>query len=154
MLRVGSGMDVRAGLAGDERSAMPSIAAIVGLPHRDATKLRKAGIRTTEALLKRAASRAGRAELAQATGLDEAQLVEWLNLADLMRVDGVGSEYSDLLETVGVGTVKALRRRSSASLYKRLVAVNEQKKLVRRLPTLSMVEGWVDHARRIDPAVR
>ena len=133
---------------------MASIGAIKGMAPSSATKLRRAGLRTTEAFLKRAASRAGRAELAERTGLDEVQLLEWLNLADLMRIKGVGSEYSDLLEAVGVTTVRELRRRSPQALLKRMAVLNDNKRLVRRLPTLSMVEGWVAHARQTEPAVK
>ncbi|MGH8937150.1 MAG: DUF4332 domain-containing protein [Acidimicrobiia bacterium] len=133
---------------------MASIGAIKGMAPANATKLRRVGLRTTEAFLKRAATRSGRAELAERTGLDEVQLLEWLNLADLMRIKGVGSEYSDLLEAVGVATVRELRRRSPQSLLKKMAILNDNKRLVRRLPTLGMVEDWVVHARQTEPAVK
>ena len=84
---------------------MPSIDAIEGIGHRNATKLRKNRIRTTEALLKRGATRSGRREVSGATGFSEKQILEWVNRADLMRCKGVGSEYSDLLEAAGVDTI-------------------------------------------------
>ncbi len=133
---------------------MPSIDAIEGIGPRFATKLRKAGVRTTEALLKRGASKRGRTELATATGLSDGQILEWVNRADLMRVKGVGSEYSDLLEASGVDTVKELRRRNAASLTAKMVQVNDRKRLVRRLPTEGMVERWVEHAQTLEPAVK
>ncbi|MDP8958510.1 MAG: DUF4332 domain-containing protein [Actinomycetota bacterium] len=133
---------------------MPSIGAIEGMGPRNAARLRRAGIRTTEALLRRASTRGGRAELGEETGLYETQLLEWVNLADLMRISGVGSEYSDLLEAVGVSSVRELRRRSPQSLLKKMAAINEQKRLVRRLPTLRMVEGWVQQAKQTEPAVK
>jgi predicted flap endonuclease-1-like 5' DNA nuclease len=133
---------------------MPSIDAIEGIGPKIATKLRKAGIRTTEALLKRGATRKGRKDLAEATGLSDKQILEWVNRADLMRVKGIGSEYSDLLEAAGVDTVKELRRRNSATLTSKMAELNEKKKLVRRLPTEGMVERWVDHAKSLEPAVK
>ncbi|MDH3249397.1 MAG: DUF4332 domain-containing protein, partial [Acidimicrobiia bacterium] len=110
---------------------MPSIDAIEGIGTRSATKLRKAGIRTTEALLKRANSKKGRRALSQVTGLSEKQLLEWVNCADLMRCKGIGSEYSDLLEAAGVDTVKELRRRNPASLTATMSELNDKKRLVR-----------------------
>lgn len=133
---------------------MPTIDAIEGIGPKSATKLRKARVRTTEALLKRAATKAGRRELAEATGLTEAQLLEWVNRADLMRVKGIGSEYADILEAAGVDTVKELRRRSPAALTKKLSQINDQKKLVRRLPTEGMVERWIEHSAKLEPIVK
>jgi len=132
---------------------MASIDAIEGVGHKQATRLRKAGVRTTEALLRVAAARKGRRTLAETTGLSEKLLLEWVNRADLMRVKGVGEEYSDLLEAAGVDTVKELRRRNPENLLGAMVDVNAKKRLVRRLPTESMVERWVEHAKTIDPIV-
>lgn len=133
---------------------MPSIDAIEGIGQRNATKLRKAGIRTTEALLKRGSTRSERKGLAEQTGLSDKQILEWVNRADLMRCKGVGSEYSDLLEAAGVDTVKELRRRNAASLTVKMAALNESKRLVRRLPTEAMVSRWVEHAKTLDAVIK
>ena len=133
---------------------MASIDAIEGIGHASATKLRKARIRTTEALLKAGATRAGRKDVAASTGLSEQRILEWVNRADLMRVKGVGEEYSDLLESAGVDTVRELRRRNAANLLSTMIEVNAKKRLVRRLPTQTMVERWVDHAKQLDPVVK
>ena len=133
---------------------MPSIDAIEGLGHKSATKLRKSRIRTTEALLKRGATRKGRRDIAEQTGFTEKQVLEWVNRADLMRCKGVGSEYSDLLEAAGVDTIKELRRRNPASLATKMAELNETKRLVRRLPTEKMVTGWVESAKSIEPVVK
>jgi len=132
---------------------MASIDAIEGIGHRYATKLRKARVRTTEALLKQAATRRGRKELAEKTGLGDRQILEWVNRADLMRIKGVGEEYSDLLEASGVDTIKELRRRNAANLLTAMVEINKKKNLVRRLPTEAMVQRWVDNAKDLDPVV-
>ena len=133
---------------------MPSIDAIGGLGHVNATKLRKARVRTTEALLKKAATRTGRKSLATATGLDESLLLQLVNRADMMRVKGIGEEYSDLLEAAGVDTVKELKTRKAAALHARMVELNDQKHLVRRLPTEGMVAAWIAAALKVEPAVK
>lgn len=132
---------------------MPTIESIEGIGIRNATKLRKARVRTTEALLRRASTRKGRKDLAAATGLPEKMILSWVNRADLMRVKGVGEEYSDLLEHVGVDTVRELKGRKPANLHSTMVDVNQKKRLVRRLPTESMVEAWVAHAKRLKQVV-
>ena len=133
---------------------MATIADIGGLGPKNATKLRKAGVRTTEGLLKVASTSRDRKALSEATGLSTSHILEWVKRADLMRVRGVGSEYADLLETAGCDTVKELRRRNAANLSQAMVEINEAKRLVRRLPTEAMVQAWIDQAKDMEPAVK
>lgn len=132
---------------------MASIDAIEGMGHADATKLRKARVRTTEALLKTASGRTGRKQLSARTGIPEKQILQWVNRADLMRVKGIGSEYADLLEVAGVDTIKELRRRNPSNLLETLIVLNTRKRLVRRLPTEGMVSAWIEEAKAVDPVV-
>ncbi len=138
---------------------MASIETIEGVGPAYAKKLRAAGIRSCEALLKRGATKKGRDEVAAATGFSTGTILEWANRADLMRIKGVGSEYSDLLEAAGVDTVKELRNRNAANLTAKMVEVNDaavkktKKSIVRQLPAQSMVERWVDHAKTLPPVV-
>ena len=132
---------------------MASITA-VGLPPREATRLRKNGVRTTDGLLRVAASKSGRRKLAGRTKLPEREVLGWVNRADLMRVKGIGPEYCDLLEAAGVDTVKELRTRNSNNLLEAMSDLNARRRLVRRLPTLGMVNGWVSAAKDLHPMVR
>jgi predicted flap endonuclease-1-like 5' DNA nuclease len=127
---------------------------IAGIDTKDATKLRKAGIRTTESLLKKAGTKSGRDQLAGDMGFESEQILRWAQRADLMRVKGIGSEYALLLENCGVWTIKDLRRRNSAALTAKLVDTNGRKSMVRRLPTEAMVEAWIEAAAGLDPAVK
>ena len=133
---------------------MATIADIEGISPKNATKLRKAGVRTTEGLIRVASTAKDRKALSAVTGLPAGQILEWVNRADLMRVKGIGSEYADLLETAGCDTVKELRRRNAANLTEAMVAINEAKRLVRRLPTEAMVQAWIDQAKEMEPAVK
>lgn len=125
---------------------MPSIDVIVGLPHRSATKLRRVRVRTTEGLLLRAGTPEGRAELAEATGIAEEQLLAWCRLAELITVRGIGGEYAHLLTSVGVGTLGELAGSDPAELVGRLASRNGSARVVQRLPTPGMVAGWVASA--------
>lgn len=116
-------------------------------------KLIAAGVNKTSDLLDRGASAKGRTELAAATGLSKEQILKWVNMADLMRVKGVGEEYSELLEAAGVDTVKELRNRKAENLTEKMAEVNESRKLVRRAPNLSEVTRWVEFAKTLDPMV-
>ena len=126
---------------------------IEGIGPAYAEKLAGVGIKTVEALLDKGAGRKGREELAEQTGITEKLILEWVNLADLMRIKGVGEEYSDLLEEAGVDTVKELKNRNPENLYKAMVETNQEKKLVRRVPTLKEVQKWVAEAAQLEPRV-
>jgi predicted RecB family nuclease len=133
---------------------MARIDEIRTLEHRDATKLRKVGVRTTDSLLRRASTRPGRSLLSEETEISTADLLGLVNYADLMRVKGIGGEYAELLMMCGVNTVKELRRRNSLALTAKIQSVNDKKDLVRRLPTEAMVAGWIERATRLDPLVK
>ncbi|MEL7561607.1 DUF4332 domain-containing protein [Dehalogenimonas sp. 4OHTPN] len=132
---------------------MANIAKIEGIGTKYAEKLNMAGIKTVEALLEKGASRKGRKDLAEKAGISEALVLEWVNRADLFRVKGIGEEFSDLLEAAGVDTVKELALRKPDNLMLKLVEVNEQKKLVRRMPYPAAVADWVKQAKELPRVV-
>lgn len=132
---------------------MASIAAVTSMGQRNQTTMRKAGVRTTDALLKTAATRTGRRRLARETGLSETDILSWANCADLMRVPGVGPEYAELLGMAGVDTIRSLRRRNPDRLLEAMTELNLRRRLVRRLPTNGMVGDWVEGAKITEPLV-
>ncbi|MFO7743012.1 MAG: DUF4332 domain-containing protein, partial [Anaerolineae bacterium] len=109
----------------------------------------EAGIGSIEALLEKGATPEGRKELQESTGIGAEFILDWVNRADLMRIRGVGEEYSDLLEWAGVDTVVELAQRNPENLYQKLLEVNAEKKLVRRPPSSGMVEDWVRQAKAL-----
>ena len=132
---------------------MTKIADIEGIGEAYSKKLGLAGVTTTEGLLEKGKTPKGRKELAEKTGIGDALILKWVNRADLYRVKGIGSEYSDLLEAAGVDTVVELAQRKAENLHKKLVEVNEAKKLVNKLPGLSQVEGWAAEAKKLPRVV-
>jgi hypothetical protein len=115
----------------------------------EAETLKSAGIRTTEKLLEAAKSPKGRKLLAAKTRLDEKQLLSWANIADKLRIRGMGRGYAGLLCEVGVQTVKELRYRNPGKLAQSMAEANKRRKLVRFLPSEKLVRRWVEHARRL-----
>jgi len=126
---------------------MAKLSQVEGIGTSYAEKLMEVGIKTTSALLEKGATPKGRKELAEATGISGKLILKWVNHTDLFRVKGVGEEYADLLEVAGVDTVPELAQRNPQNLHQKLMEVNEEKKLVRRLPTQTAVEGWVEQAK-------
>ena len=125
---------------------MTKLEKVEGIGKVYSTKLRDAGIETTDALLKTGASPAGRKRVAEKTGITGKLILEWVNLADLFRIKGVSEEYADLLEEAGVDTVPELAQRNPENLYQKLKETNEAKHLVRRLPGKADVAKWVEQA--------
>ncbi|GAB1472251.1 hypothetical protein MASR2M66_31290 [Chloroflexota bacterium] len=128
---------------------MPTLIEIEGIGPARAAKLNKAGVRGTNGLLQMGATRKGRLELAKATGFDAKTILEWVNRADLFRVKGVGTQYSDLLEASGVDTAVELANRNPDALLATMAKVNEKKNLVNQLPGLSNVKEWIKNAKKL-----
>ena len=128
---------------------MTNLRKVEGIGEQSAQTLADAGIKTTEALLKKGADPQGRKAIAEATGLSPKLILGWVNRVDLFRIKGVGEEYADLLEVAGVDTVPELAQRNPGNLYQKMVEVNEEKKLVRQLPTEAKVKDWVAQAKEL-----
>ena len=114
-----------------------------------AGKLNSINIYTTSDLLEAGSTPLGRKELAEKTGISHELILEWINIADLFRIKGVGEEYSDLLEEAGVDTVVELAKRVPENLHAKMLEVDEKKKLVRRPPTLNEVKQWIEEAKKL-----
>ncbi|NND75148.1 MAG: DUF4332 domain-containing protein [Ilumatobacter sp.] len=128
---------------------MAKIIDIEGIGPAYAKKLATAGVTTTGRLLKLAADSAGRKDLAKTADVTTKQVLEWVNRADLMRIKGVGTQYSDLLEASGVDTVVELAQRNAQNLFVKMIDVNGAKKLVRQIPSAEQVEAWVAQAKKL-----
>ena len=131
------------------------IADIEGIGPNWAKKLGDAGVKTTDALLKNGGTKRARQALADKTGLAHTQILEWVNRADLYRIKGVGSEYSDLLERAGVDTVVELATRNAANLNKAIkdLVGKSGTKVVRRIPSEREITSWVTQAKKLPRAV-
>lgn len=125
------------------------IADIRGLDDDVRAKLVGLGIRNAEQLIARAGHAQGRVALAQELGVDRAQITEWVNRADLMRLKGVGRQYSNLLEDAGVDSCKELQHRIPTNLHTRLAEINAAQHVCERTPTLKQVEEWVAEAKEL-----
>ncbi|MEP3482533.1 MAG: DUF4332 domain-containing protein [Fuerstiella sp.] len=116
-------------------------------------KLLEAEITTTDQLLELCASAKGRKDVAAKTGLTASQLLKWADMADLMRLKGIGRQFGELLKAAGVDTVKELRTRVAANLAAKLKEVNEEKKLAKAIPGESKVQTWIDTAKETEPLI-
>ena len=127
---------------------------IEGIAATQAAKLAQAGVTTTDDLLQWGANKAGRKSLEDTTGISGKLILEWVNHVDLMRIGGVGSEYSDLLEAAGVDSPSELAQRNAASLaitFQEVVAARPG--VVRRIPSEAEVAGWIAESKTLTKVV-
>ena len=126
---------------------------IEGIGPAFAEKLRSADVSTIEGLLEKGATPEGRSALVEATGIDAARVLRWVNHADLIRVVGIGPEYAELLEAAGVDSVPELAQRNVENLVTALTETNDARNLVRRVPGASDVTDWIEQAKALPRVV-
>ena len=126
------------------------IAEIEGIGPVYSEKLKAAGINSVDNLLEKGASKTGRTSLSKETGSEEKLILKWTNHADLFRINGIGPQFSELLEEAGVDTVKELRTRNAENLYAKIKEVNDTKNLVRRLPSLDQITQMIEEAGKVE----
>jgi predicted flap endonuclease-1-like 5' DNA nuclease len=114
-----------------------------------APKLKSAGIRSTTTLLRRAATPKLRKELAQRTNIEAELILKWANIADLTRVNGVASDYAELLLAAGVNTARDLARRNAATLACRMAEANGGRHRVELLPQEKRITRWIKAAKAL-----
>ena len=130
-----------------------SIEEIEGIGKEYGEALRGVDIQTTEDLLRRCGDKNGREGVATEAGLSAKLLLEWANHADLMRINGVGGEYADLLEAAGVDTVKEFATRNAENLAEKMDEVNNERKRTDRVPNAPTLQKWIDEAAGLDPMI-
>ena len=130
-----------------------SITSIEGIGKTYTKKLREHGIGTTDKLLEEGKTKKGREAIAKEVGCTPTKVLEWVNRADLYRVDGVAEEISDLLEAAGVDSPSELKNRNAENLAKALKEYNDKKKIVRRCPGIKSVEKFIASAKTLDKVV-
>jgi len=132
---------------------MANILKVEGIGEAYGKKLVVVGIKTTGDLLAEGGTVKGRKAIAEKTGIGDGLILKWVNHVDLFRVKGVAGQYAELLEAAGVDTVAELAQRKPENLHPKLGETNAAKKLVRKLPALKQVEGWVAQAKALPRAV-
>jgi predicted flap endonuclease-1-like 5' DNA nuclease len=130
-----------------------TIYAIEGIGPSFTKKLAAVGISNTDHLLARCGDRKGRRAVSKESKIAEKKLLAWANMADLMRINGIGRQFAEILEVAGVDTVKELRNRNAANLHAKMVESNRRKKVARQLPSVAMLEGWIKQAKKMKPVI-
>jgi predicted flap endonuclease-1-like 5' DNA nuclease len=120
---------------------------VQGIGAQFGLQLMTSGVTTTQELLDKCGTVDKMRQLEAVTGISAKQLATWAHQADLMRVQGIGPEFGQLLERSGVESVGELAMRHPENITHLLARVNAEKKLTRAVPALKTVTGWVERAK-------
>jgi predicted flap endonuclease-1-like 5' DNA nuclease len=120
---------------------------IEGIGETYAAKLNAQGVFTTDDLLVKCGTKNGRETIAAAASLPESLILTWVNHSDLMRIKGIGAQFSELLEASGVDSVKELAQRNAENLQSKLAETNEKFGLSGRVPSVSDLQEMIDQAK-------
>ena len=119
------------------------------VPSADAAKLKAHGIGTTFQLLEKASDAKSRKELAKATKIAERTLETWVQMADVMRVKGVGPDVTHLLAACGVRTVAQLKIQDATRLNDEIMKVNSKQHLSENPPSVEHLQAWIAQAQTL-----
>jgi predicted flap endonuclease-1-like 5' DNA nuclease len=126
---------------------------IEGIGPTYAGKLNELGIFSTTDLLTAGASKKARMEIAEKTGIPESLILTWVNHADLFRIKGVASQFSELLEAAGVDTVKEFATRNVENLHAKLVETNDKYGLSGKVPSIESLKEMINQAKKLESKV-
>ena len=126
---------------------------VEGIGPKYAELLKQEGINTTDKLLELCCNKAGRKDLAEKISINEKNILKWVNMCDLFRINGVAGQFAELLEGAGVDTVKELRNRNAENLADKMAEVNKEKNLCKTSPSAATVSKWVEQAKEMEPMV-
>lgn len=75
---------------------------------------------------------------------------KWQEHANLMKIDGIGPEYADALNQIGIDSVKELSKRDPQGTLDKIVELDKKKpNVIRKLPTLENVKNWLTQAKKM-----
>lgn len=115
--------------------------------------LKQHGINSTDKFLQVCGNREGRKGLSEKTSINEKNILKWVNLCDLFRINGIAAQYVILLEASGVNTLDTLRAQNAEILTLLMADVNNEKSVCKTLPSTKTVTRWVQQAKELSSMV-
>jgi predicted flap endonuclease-1-like 5' DNA nuclease len=112
-------------------------------------RLAKQKIATTEDLWKATATPAQVSRLARSTRVPAAQLREWHDFCDLLRLSGVGPKVARVLSLSGVVRLEHVAAQEPAALTQTIKTTNAGASILGKLPDEDTVRTWIEQARQL-----
>lgn len=102
-----------------------------GISDETIAKLENIGIRNTEQLYEKILNKTQRQQLAQATGIDETEIIKLAKLTDLSRIKWVGATFARILYNLGIDTVEKAAHSNPEELHLKINTYNKEMKIYR-----------------------
>jgi predicted flap endonuclease-1-like 5' DNA nuclease len=133
----------------EKKTPKMNIIDIEGIGPKYAKTLKaKAGIEKLEDLM--VLTKAKIKEVAVKTKISEKMIDKWQEHANLMKIDGIGPEYADVLNQIGIDSVKELSKRDPQGVLDKIIEFDKGKpNVIRKLPTLVNVKNWVVQSKKM-----
>jgi hypothetical protein len=126
---------------------------IQGVAAEHIEKLAAIGIADVKRVLEAGRTKEEREELSRRSGVPLDAVLELVKLADLTRIVDIKGVRVRLLYEAGVDTVEKVSRYDPEGLREAVVAVNAQKQILKRHPTLVETRYWVTQAKALHKVV-
>ncbi|MBN1216392.1 MAG: DUF4332 domain-containing protein [Candidatus Lokiarchaeota archaeon] len=124
------------------------ISEIIGIEEKYVSLLKKEGITHLEELLPLSTYKLK--QIAEKTGIPVKLLDTWQEYADLMRIEGITSEYAFAINEIGIDSVKELANRNVNSTLEKLSLFQKKNpKILKKTPSIEEIELWIKHANQI-----
>ena len=112
-------------------------------------KLRDMGISTTEQLLNQCYNTDGCITVAEHVGIEDFVIRKWASMSDLMRINGIEGQFSELMVYAGIDSVQDLGKQSANALHSRLSISNEAQNRVKSIPDESSLDLMITQAKSL-----
>ncbi|NVM45309.1 MAG: DUF4332 domain-containing protein [Candidatus Lokiarchaeota archaeon] len=131
-----------------KKTAKMDVIDIEGIGETYAKKLNKAGVVKLEDLM--TLTKAKIKELSVKTKISTKMIDKWQEHANLMKIDGIGPEYSDALNQIGIDSVKELAKRAPQGTLDKIVEFDKSRpNVIRKIPKLEDVKSWIAQAKKM-----
>ncbi|MHC1773896.1 MAG: DUF4332 domain-containing protein [Lentimicrobium sp.] len=112
-------------------------------------KLEKLGIKDTFRLFNSVKSPEGRKELAEQTGIGDADILELTKLTDLSRIKWTGATFARMLYDAGFDTVDKAARADCNDLHLRINQINKERSYFKGQIGLNDIKIFIDAAKEV-----
>ena len=90
-----------------------------------------------------------RKALARHTKIQGKTLESWAQMADLLRVRGIGPDVARLLAAAGVHTVSQLKTSNASAISDEILKVNSKQHLSENPPSVEHLQAWIQQAQTL-----
>ena len=136
-----------------DKSKPLNLKKIQGVAPKHVARLKSLGIINVNQIIEAGRTKKQRQELSKKTGIPLKSILDLVKLADITRISDIKGVKGRLLFEAKIDTIKKLSNFSAEELRKKLIEVNEKKKILKRPPTLVETTYWVEQANKLPEIV-